>query len=343
MTPIKTALIGFGISGQSFQAPILQALGEYELTSVVSSNPEKVHAQLPSAVVYPSIDELLAKGDEELVVIATPNELHGPFAEKALRAGKHVVVEKPFTVDSAEGKQIAALAEEQGKKMSVYHSRRFDGDFLTIQKLISEGHLGEVHTLFSSYNRYRPVVKDRWREQGIPGAGILYDLGSHLVDQALALFGAPDSVTATLRNQRPGAQAVDHFHICLGYDQRDVILHGNNLSTTEGPRFQVYGSEGAFIKYGMDKQEDLLRELKGPGCEGWGEDPEIAWGVYTDASGKSVTVPTERGCYERFYLEMASAIRGAGEVPVMPQEAITTIKIIEAAYASNAARKTIFL
>ncbi|MDX5592187.1 oxidoreductase [Pseudovibrio sp. SPO723] len=343
MTAIKTALVGFGISGQSFQAPIIEALKEFELTSVVSSNPAKVKGQLPDAAVYASLEELLEKGDEELVVIATPNELHGPFAEKALRAGKHVVVEKPFTIESAEGERIAALAQELGQKLSIYHSRRFDGDYLTIKRLMNEGQLGTVHTLFSSYNRFRPEVKVRWREQDIPGAGILYDLGSHLIDQAVSLFGVPQAVTAKLRKQRPGAQAVDHFHICLAYEACDVIVHGNNLSTAEGPRFQVFGTKGAFIKYGMDTQEDLLRELKGPGSNGWGEDPQARWGEFTDSEGKTVSVPTERGGYEQFYLEMAAAIRSDAPVPVKPRQAIATIKIIEAAYESSASNRTVFL
>ncbi|KZL15729.1 putative oxidoreductase YvaA [Pseudovibrio axinellae] len=342
MSPIKTAIVGFGISGQSFQAPILESVEGLSLTSVVSSKPDTVKAQLPQATVFNSLDDLLNTGEADLIIIATPNKFHAPYAEQALRAGKHVVIEKPFCIGADEGEPLLALAEKKQKKLSVYQSRRFDGDFLTIKQLIEDGKLGQVHSFFSSYNRYRPAVKDRWRENDQPGAGILYDLGSHLIDQAVALFGAPRSVTANLRNQRPGAQAVDHFHLLLSYAETDVILHGNNLSTAEGPRFQVFGNEGAFIKFGMDTQEEMLRELKGPTSPGWGADPEALYGTFTDCEGKQHTIPTKLGGYECFYQQMVRAIREGAPVPVAPDEALTTIRVIEAAYRSNTDKKTVF-
>ncbi len=335
MQPIKTALVGFGISGQCFQAPVIQAVEELELTCVVSSQADKVLAQLPDVSVYPNLETLLAQADIELVVIATPNDAHYPMAQMALEAGKHVVVEKPFVIHSEEGEALIKLAQKKDRVLSVYQSRRFDGDFLTIKALIEQNRLGQVHSLYSSYNRYRPEVKVRWREQDQPGAGILYDLGAHLIDQALQLFGMPASVDAHLRNQRPGAQAVDHFHLVLSYPQTEVYLHGNCLSTTAGPRFQVYGAEGTYIKHGMDTQEDLLRLHQGPGSAQWGIDPQEAHGVLTDAEGTDMRLETHKGGYEGFYQQMAAAIRTGAKPPVTGDEALDVIRVIEAAYKSN--------
>ncbi|MFB2903400.1 oxidoreductase [Aeromonas jandaei] len=343
MQPVKTALVGFGISGQCFQAPILQAIDAIALTAVVSSDAAKVHTQLPEVRVYPDIATLLADDSIELVIIATPNEFHFPYAKAALRAGKHVMLEKPFVIECKEGRELLAEAEQAGRVLSVYQSRRFDGDFRTLQKLIAEGALGEVHTFYSSYNRYRPETKVRWRESAAPGAGILYDLGAHLIDQAIVLFGRPLSVSATLRHQRPGAEAVDHFHLVLGYADLDVILHGNCLSTAEGPRFQLFGDKGAFIKYGMDPQEDFLRAKQGPESEGWGEEDPACYGTLTAADGSTRLIPTERGGYEDCYLQLMDAIRGERPVPVSPQQALETIAVIEAAYLSQAQQRTVFL
>ncbi len=343
MEPIKTAIVGFGISGQSFQAPILQAISQIDLRAVVSSNGERVRSQLPEVAVYADISQLLHDPEIELVIIATPNDLHHQQAAEALRAGKHVVVEKPITVSSSDGDALIELAQQYDRKLSVYHSRRYDGDFLTIKQLLAEQRLGDIHTFYSSYNRYRPAVKDRWREVNVPGAGILYDLGSHLIDQTLCLFGNPIAVQATLRNQRPGSQATDHFHLVLSYPDTDVILHGNCLSTIAGPRFQVFGTEGSFIKHGMDPQEDYLRNFQGPETTGWGKDIPEHYGILTAIDGESVVVPTMNGGYEQFYHQMSHAIRHNQPVPVAPEQAIDVIKIIESSYLSSQENRTVFL
>lgn len=343
MPPIKTGLVGFGISGQSFQTPIITACSEFDLSAVVSSDATKVHRQLPNAQVYSQLEDLLADSDIELVIISTPNHRHIPQAKLALKAGKHVVVEKPFSVSSEEAKELIILANQLGKQLSVYQSRRFDGDFRTIQALMKDGSLNDIHTFYSSYNRFRPEVKVRWREQDIPGAGILYDLGAHLIDQALCLFGTPDKVTAILKNQRPNAQAVDHFHVILHYPQCEAILHGNCLSTAEGPRFQVFAENGTFIKYGMDRQEDMLRELKGPDSKGWGEDLAEHFGSYTDESGSQKTIETKIGGYQDFYHQLAQAIRHGDNVPIEPEQALDVIRVIEAAYQSAHEQKTVEL
>ncbi|USD67221.1 oxidoreductase [Vibrio sp. SCSIO 43136] len=339
--PIKVALVGFGISGQCFQAPIITKCPQFELMAVVSSDEEKVKAQLPWAKVYSEFEQMLQNSDIELVVIATPNHLHVPQAKAALLAGKHVVVEKPFSISVEEGQTLLDVQKQTGKVLTVYQSRRFDGDFITIKKLIDDKRLAGVHTFYSSYNRYRPEVKVRWREQDVPGAGILYDLGAHLIDQALALFGLPDKVTAVLKNQRKGAQAVDHFHLILHYPDKEAILHANCQSTAEGPRFQVFSERGTFIKYGMDVQEDFLRERKSFDSQGWGEDPQAMFGIYTDADQNQTTVPTELGGYQGFYFQLADAIQHGAPVPVCAQEALNVIQVIEAAYLSAKQERTI--
>ena len=343
MQKIQVGLVGFGISGQCFQAPILADCPQYELSAVVSSDKQKVLAQLPKAQVYSTLESLLENAAIDLVIIATPNHLHVPQAMAALKAGKHVVIEKPFSLTYQEGKALLQVQQETQKQLSVYQSRRFDGDFKTIKTLIDDGKLADIHTFYSSYNRYRPEVKVRWREQDMPGAGILYDLGAHLIDQALALFGLPTEVTALLRNQRPGAQAVDHFHLILHYPEREVILHGNCLSTAEGPRFQIFANNGSFIKYGMDSQEEFLRAKRGPSSQGWGSEPESLFGTYTAADGAAQTIATELGSYQDFYYQLAAAIDGDGEVPVAAQEALNVIAVIEAAYLSSQQKRRVTL
>ncbi|GAM61364.1 dehydrogenase [Vibrio ishigakensis] len=343
MQPIKTAIVGFGISGQCFQAPILKDCPEIDLCAVVSSNTEKVHAQLPSVKVYSSIEAMLENPSIELVIIATPNHLHVPQAKLALLAGKHVVIEKPFSINVKEGKELIEVAKQVDKLLSVYQSRRFDGDFKTIKKLINEEKLNNIHTFYSSYNRYKPEVKVRWREQNVPGSGIVYDLGAHLIDQTLCLFGLPQAVTAQLKAQRPEAEAIDHFHIVLHYPERDAILHSNCLSVTEGPRFQIFTHDAAFIKYGMDTQEDLLREKQGPNSIGWGEDKPENYAVYTNHEGEESVIETEKGGYEVFYQQVANAIRNGSSLPVTAEQALDIIRIIEAAYESSSQRRTIDL
>ncbi len=343
MQPIKTAIVGFGISGQCFQAPILEDCQEIDLCAVVSSNGEKVHAQLPNVEVYPTIENMLENPSIELVIIATPNDLHVPQAKLALLAGKHVVIEKPFSIDVKEGEALIEVAKQVGKKLSVYQSRRFDGDFKTIAKLINEDKLTNIHTFYSTYNRYKPEVKVRWREQDVPGSGIVYDLGAHLIDQALCLFGLPERVTAQLKAQRPAAEAIDHFHIVLHYPNCDAILHSNCLSVTEGPRFQIFTHDAAFIKYGMDTQEDFLREKQGPKTAGWGEDKPENYAAFTNHQGEETIIETEKGGYEAFYQQVATAIRNDKEVPVTAKQALDVIRVIEASYESSKQQRTIDL
>ncbi len=343
MKPVRTALIGFGASGQFFHAPLITHVDGLELVAVLSSKPDLVKAVVPDATPYSDYEEVLRQDDIELVVISVPTELHFDYAKKALAAGKHVVVEKPITPTSAEAEELIALAREKGVKLSVYHNRRWDADFRTLQQLVESGKLGHVHTYLCNYNRYRPEIAGRWREQDIPGSGTFYDLGVHGIDQALTLFGKPRSVQAKLRIQRKGTKAVDHFHLVLGYEDRDIILHSNCLSATQGPRFQVSGDKGAYVTYGMDGQEALMRAGNGPEHPQWGVEAEADWGKLYDETEQGTPVPSLKGSYESFYEGMRNAIRNDASVPVSPEDAALAIRIIEAGYLSDKEARTVLL
>lgn len=344
MNKVKVGIIGFGLSGQVFHAPIIQAVDGMEIVKVVSGNPQKVNQQLPDAEVVGTLDDLLTDEHIDLVVITSPNQTHYPFAKQALQAGKHVVVEKPFVINSEEARDLIETASQHNRLLSVYQNRRWDNDFLTVKQTIESGVLGEVAIYEAHYDRYRPQVTDRWREQEGPGSGMLYDLGAHLIDQALHLFGMPASVYADVFPQRAGSKVDDYFHLVLNYETLRVILHSGSLVTQHGPRFQVHGRQGSFIKYGLDSQEDMLRQGGLPGQPGWGADREEWYGELTlsvDGTMQTEKVKTLEGGYERFYESMFAAITEHTSVPVQAEDALNTIKVIELAIQSNAEKRTL--
>ncbi|MGA8942125.1 MAG: oxidoreductase [Thermoactinomyces sp.] len=347
MRPIQTGLIGFGFSGSTFHTPIIKTIKTLEITKVVSSRPEKVKLHLPEAIVCESIDEILKDPGIELVIITSPNQTHYSYARKALEAGKHVVVEKPFVLNTKEADDLIRLADKNRRLLSVYQNRRFDSDFLTLQKCISQGILGKIHTYKAHYDRYRPQVRERWREMDLPGSGLLYDLGSHLIDQALLLFGKPQTVYADLLKQRPGAKAIDYFHLVLGYESGlRVILQAGCLVKSPGPRFEVHGSKGTFVKYGLDPQEEQLKQGLTPASPGWGqENPEQFAKVQFEKEGLqfSATISSLAGCYENYYHQIAEAIRAGCKPPVTAEEARETIRVIEAAMTSSAEGRLVIL
>ncbi|ACT03730.1 oxidoreductase [Paenibacillus sp. JDR-2] len=344
MSKVKVGLVGFGLSGQVFHAPIIQSVEGMEIAKVVSSNFEKVGQYLLHAEVIASLAELLADESIDLVVITSPNQTHYAFAKQALLAGKHVVVEKPFVISSEEADDLIETARRQNKLLSVYQNRRWDNDFLTVKGLIEAGELGEIASYEAHYDRYRPEVSNRWRETAGPGSGMLYDLGSHLIDQALHLFGKPDTVYADLMAQRVGSEVTDYFHLILSYGAKRVILHSGSLVLRHGPKFQVHGSKGSFIKYGLDSQEDMLRKGGLPGQPEWGMDQEAWYGELTvpvDGKMETSKVKTQQGSYERFYEGIVQAITSNKPVPVAAEDARNTIKIIELAIQSSAEKKAL--
>jgi scyllo-inositol 2-dehydrogenase (NADP+) len=341
---IRVGVVGYGLSGSVFHAPLIDAVEGLELAAVVSSNPEKVKKDFPGVSVVSTLTDLLKDDSLDLVVITSPNLTHFEYAKQAIQSKKHVVVEKPFTVTSDEADELIELAKQQNVLLSVYHNRRWDNDFLTVQELLKNGLLGDLVTYEAHFDRYRPAVQNRWREQNEPGSGILYDLGSHLIDQALVLFGAPRTVWADLAQQRAGAQTTDYFHLVLEYDAMRVILHSGSLVRQPGPRFQLHGSQGSFLKEGMDSQEDALRRGGRPYTPNWGEDREEWYGELTTQvgaltlKGKIKTLP---GCYQAYYEGMAAAIRGEKALPVTAGEARDVIRVIECAIQSHRERRAI--
>jgi predicted dehydrogenase len=336
MTPpaARVALIGFGYAGRVFHAPLISATPGLTLAVIGSRQGTGVRSVYPDA--EPVSDPLTAARhpDVDLVVIATPNDTHAPLAEAALRAGKHVVVDKPFTVTLAEARALAALAAQVERVLSVFQNRRWDSDFLAVRREINGGRIGQVVELRSEISRYRPEVRDRWRERAGTGSGVWYDLGPHLIDQALVLFGPPESVQADLRVQRRGGSAVDWFHAVLGYGPMRVILESSMLATDAAPRFLVRGAKGSLTKRRGDVQEDQLLAGKTPGSSGWGVDPDpLIFAGGDDRGAAELAVPP--GNYPGYYTAIGDAIRGRGSVAVSPAQATTVMAVIEAGMQSS--------
>jgi scyllo-inositol 2-dehydrogenase (NADP+) len=342
MPPITVGLIGYGGAGATFHAPVIRALPELRLKSIVSSRRQQIE-KMPGVAAVSTVADLLADPEIQLVVLASPTATHFEIALECLHAGKHLVIDKPITVTVAQAEEVMDLAHRQGCALSVFQSRRWDGDFLTVKRLIAEGALGTVYSFEAHYDRFRPKVQVRWRESPGEGAGILYDLGSHVIDQALHLFGMPRAITADAFPQRPGCETVDYFHLVLDYGRLRAILHASVLTVEPGPHFSVHGDCGSYLKYGMDPQENALKAGGGPNDAGWGGEPPEVWGELVCADGSRRRVPTEPGCYEEFYRRMAAHLISGAPVPVDPADSRDGLKIIEAATRSATERRTVDL
>ena len=343
MQPIRTGLIGYGTAGAVFHAPLIAAAPGLRLTAIASRRADEIARDFPEAKAYENPQSLIDDPDIELVVVATPNETHAALARAALEAGKHVVVDKPFTLDAGEAEALIALADAAGRKLSVFQNRRWDSDFLTVRRLVDDGRLGEIAYYEAHFDRFRPEIKQGWRETEAPGAGLLYDLGAHLIDQALVLFGLPQAVTADVTRQRAAARADDYFHVVLDYGRRRAVLHASVLVRDPGPRYLVHGDGGSFVKYGIDGQEAALREGRRPGGEGWGEDDPALFGRFTDADGTAATIDSLPGRYTAYYNGIAASIRDDAPLPVEARDARDVIRVIEAAQISARERRTILL
>jgi predicted dehydrogenase len=328
--PLNVALIGYGYAGKTFHAPLISAVPGLRLAVVSSRDSGRVHADWPDVVVVSDPQAAVSHAAVDLVVIASPNDSHAPLAMAALQAGKHVVVDKPFTVTVAEGESVIAEARKQGRVLSVFQSRRWDSDFLTLKTLIADGTLGEVLTFESRLDRWRPIVRPRWREQAGPGGGLWYDLGPHLIDQALHLFGPPRAVSLARVAQRPGAVVDDWFAARLDYGRLQVSLGASMLMAAPTPRFSVHGTKASWLKYGVDSQEASLKEGMTPGDGPWGVDttPGLLYRTPEDNP-----LPTEKGHgdYRAYYRQVASAIREGAANPVPAEEALAVMRIIESA------------
>ncbi|HHR3288923.1 TPA: oxidoreductase [Klebsiella oxytoca] len=341
---IRVGLIGYGYASKTFHAPLISGTPGMTLAAVASSDENKVHADWPAMPVVSGPERILNDPNIDLVVIPTPNDTHFPLAKAALEAGKHVVVDKPFTVTLSQARELEALAKSGGRLLSVFHNRRWDSDFLTVKALFNEGLLGEVGYFESHFDRYRPQVRNRWREQGGPGSGIWYDLAPHLLDQVVNLFGLPVSMQVDLAQLRPGSQSTDYFHAVLAWPQRRVVLHGTLVAAAETARFIIHGSRGSYVKYGLDPQEERLKSGERLPQEDWGYD--MRDGVLTRAEGEDITEEswlTLPGNYPAYYAAIRDALNGSGTNPVPASQAIQIMELIELGLESARHRTTLCL
>ncbi|MBX2922678.1 MAG: Gfo/Idh/MocA family oxidoreductase [Chitinophagaceae bacterium] len=343
---IKVGVVGFGISAKVFHLPFITALPEqYELVSILQRKGDEAKMQFPQAKIVRTIDEMIADPGIDLVVITTPNDTHFPYTKMALEAGKHVVLEKPFANTSEEGRQLVKIAKASGKILSVYQNRRYVSDFRTIKEILDKKLLGEVHEFEAHYDRYRMEERPHaWREALLPGSGILYDLGAHIIDQVLYFFGMPHNITADIRLQRPHARVDDYFNIWLDYGFNKVILHAGMLVREPGPRYMIQGTLGSFIKYGEDPQEARLRAGELPLGDDWGQEKEDTFGMlHTVINGEIIKqkYPSHKGSYADYYLELYQTIVHGAPLREKPEHGYNTIRIMELAIQSNQEKRTI--
>jgi scyllo-inositol 2-dehydrogenase (NADP+) len=341
MDEILVGLAGYGFGGAMFHAPFIAVTPRLRLAAVATSRRAEVERDFPSARVRPGAADLVADPDIGLLVVSTPTSTHFEIARSALECGKHVVIDKPMVVTTAEADELIALAAARHRVLSVYQNRRWDGDFRTVKAIIEQRRIGELYYYESRFDRFSPQIKPGWREQAEPGSGVLYDRGSHLIDQAVSLFGVPHAVMADVFCQRPGARAEDYFHLVLDYGPRRVVLHGSNLVCEPGPHFTVHGDGGSFLKYGLDPQEEALKAGLRPGAPDWGRDNPEQYGLLVRADGTASRVATLPGGYEKYYEMLAACLLDGGPVPVDPRDSRNGIAIIEAAFRSAKERRTV--
>lgn len=346
---IRTGIIGYGLSGRVFHAPFIDVVDGFELTKISTTKPEGIKLikqRYPTTEVVPGADEIINDPSIDLVIVTSPNTVHFSQAKQALLAGKHVVVEKPFTNTSAEADELIEISKKQGKIVTAYHNRRFVSDTKTVKKILASGLLGEITDYETHFDRYRPEPRSAgyWREKPLPGSGIFYDLGSHLIDQALHLFGLPTAVTAHITSQRPWAKADDCFDVRLHYPTLKVTLKSSMLAKIPGPTFQIHGTKGSFVKYGLDVQEENLDKGMIPNTPDWGKEPESIWGkLITEYNGVKISgvVESENGDYRDYFINLRDTILGKAELAVKPEEARNVIRVIELAFQSSEEGKTV--
>lgn len=341
-TDIPVGLIGFGMSGRVFHAPVISAVAGLRLAAIVQRTPGDAAARYPKAQVVSSVEELLAIPDIRLVVIATSNPSHFDLARRCLLAGRDVVVDKPFTTNLQEANELVRLARECGRLVTVFHNSRWHGDFQTIRKLVRAGALGRIVLYEAHYERYRPQLRSgAWRERAEPGSGVFFDLGPHLIDQALLLFGTPEAISADIRIERDGAVVDDAFYVALLYKSLRVELRATMLARTPGLRFALQGTLASYLKHGQDLQEEALKRGEVPRDDTWGKEPEEKWGsLYTEKDGRVVAepIPTVAGDYRHYYENIRDAILGRATIDVTSEQALNVMHALELAKESSRKR-----
>jgi len=343
---IEVGLVGFGLAGRSFHAPVIRAVPGLHLAAILQRSGAEAAEKYSDVRIVRSLDELLAMPGIRLVVIATPNETHYPFARQCLEAGRDVLVDKPFTTTLEEAKSLVDIAKKNGRLLTVYQNRRYDGDFQAIRQLVAAGTLGGVVRFETTYDRFRPQFKPgAWRETARPGSGILFDIAPHLIDHALILFGLPEAVTADVRTERENAAADDAFDITLHYSKgMRAVLRSSILAAAPRPRFVLLGTRGSFVKQAFDPQEMNLRRGFIPEGKPWGYEPEENWGVLTLPAGDSFDqrrIPSATCDYRDYYANLRDAILGRAELAVTPEYALDAMRMLELARESSERRCTL--
>ena len=333
MQMIGVGLIGYGLGGRAFHAPYVRVTPGMDLRVVVSRDAPKVHADLPGLCVVPSIERLLAEPGIDLVIVSSPDGLHADHATKALSAGKHVLIDKPFATSLPDAHRVIRASEVAGRLLTVFHNRRWDADFTTLRALLAERRLGEIVQFESHFDRWRPAPVTTWKEAREGGSWL--DLGPHLVDQALVLFGRPLAITADLATLRAGAPAPDYFHALLRYPDKRVILHSSKLAAANSLRFAVHGTGGSWIKHGVDPQEAATVAGRVPGGNDWGYDPLDGLLTIGETDAPTTAVwPNRRGDYRLFWRALADAIRGEAPNPAPAHEALMVMEVLDAGLRS---------
>jgi scyllo-inositol 2-dehydrogenase (NADP+) len=337
--PIRVGVVGFGLAGRIFHTSVIEATPGLKLACVVQRSGDEAVRVHPEICLARSVEEMLGDVGVDLVVIATPSYSHFEIAAQCLREQRHVVVDKPFTLKSAEASDLIHMARERKLLLTAYQNRRWDGDFQTVRQVIASGELGRLVSFESHYDRFRlQPRRDVWRESGGPGGGTLFDLGPHVIDQALTLFGAPSTLMASVRIERENAMVDDAWDLLLQYEGQHaftVFLRATLTACAPGPRYVIHGTEGSFTKWGIDPQEDQLKSGMTFESPGFGEEPESAWGTITLATGESRRIPTQRGDYRGFYENVRDTLQGRASLAVKPEDAWRTTRLIELARESS--------
>lgn len=329
---INTGIIGFGLSGRVFHAPFIHTHPGFTLKKIVERKSSQSKEIYPYVEIAPDHKAVIEDENLDLIVVCTPNITHYPMVKDSLLAGKHVVVEKPFTPTSKEANELITLSNKVDRKIFVYQNRRWDGDFLTIKKLLKDNLLGDLYSYEAHFDRFNPELKPNWRNENLPGGGILYDLGSHLIDQALHLFGKPKKIFAKIEAQRKNSQVDDYFRLQLEYSKLKVVLRSGMLVEDLGPRYILKGSKASYTKFGIDPQEKALEKGLYPNSYNWGKEKEENWGQLLSNTPNLLSnrkIETEAGNYMGFYLNVFEVLMGREDMKVKPEEARDVIEIIE--------------
>jgi scyllo-inositol 2-dehydrogenase (NADP+) len=344
---VRVGLIGFGLAGQAFHAPMIRGIAGMELACVLERHTNKAQQRYPDVRLARSLDEMLSDKTINLVAVATPNDSHFSYAKACLEADRHVVVDKPMTPTLAEAQQLVRLAEQRGRLLSVYQDRRWDGAFLTLKKLVETGELGTVVEYEARFDRFRLDAKPgAWREQAdFPAAGVLWDLGPHLIDGALLLFGEPTALSASALRQRESSAVDDAFDVFLEYPRLRVTLRARIIAYAPSHHLLLHGTQGSFVKYGMDPQEEILRSEHCPDGLDWGKDwgleTEERWGTLTRVNEKPRKIPTERGDYRGFYANVRDAIENKAALDVTPEQFLRSTRGLVLAHKSSRERRVV--